>query len=528
MRNIFKASLVALALILSTVTAKAQEAGGTLAFLVQPEPPTLASYVSTSGPIGLVMPKVYEGLFDYDNDGKMVPMLAESFEMSADGKMVTFNLRKGVRWHDGEPFTSADVKFTILEVLKKVHPRGPNSFREVSRIDTPDDHTAIFHLDNPAPYMMRSFSAYESPMVPMHLLEGQDIKSAPLANNPVGTGPFKFVEWKKGQYIRLDKNEDYWQEGLPYLDRIVGRFIPDASTRTAAMENGEVMYAAYNAIPNIDAVRLKERDDIGVTTDGYSMINPMALIEFNTKEGPFVDPAIRRAISTAIDRRFMIDTIFFGYGKPATSALSSNYKATNLHAEMPNYPETGDVDAANAMLDAAGYARDGDGVRMRAVLDIIPYGEDWRRAGEYLKQAMGDIGIEIELRYEDVPTWLKRVYHNYDFEMNVNYFYQLPDPVLGVHRHYGTNQIRQGTHFVNSSRYSNPELDALLDAGSKEPDAAKRTAQYKEIQEILANDMPVVNLFELEFLTVYNTELKGAYGSAMGAYGSFREAWLED
>jgi peptide/nickel transport system substrate-binding protein len=376
--------------------------------------------------------------------------------------------------------------------------------------------------------MMRSFSAYESPMVPMHLLEGQDVKSASLANNPVGTGPFKFVEWKKGQYIRLDKNEDYWQEGLPYLDRIVGRFIPDASTRTAAMENGEVMYAAYNAIPNIDAVRLKERDDIGVTTDGYSMINPMALIEFNTIEGPFVDPAIRRAISTAIDRRFMIDTIFFGYGKPATSALSSNFKATNLHAAMPNYPETGDVAAANAMLDAAGYAKDANGVRMRAVLDIIPYGEDWRRAGEYLKQVMGDIGIEVELRYEDVPTWLKRVYHNYDFEMNINYFYQLPDPVLGVHRHYGTNQIRQGTHFVNSSRYSNPELDALLDSGSKEPDAAKRTATYKEVQEILAQDMPVVNLFELEFLTVYNTQLKGAYGSAMGAYGSFREAWLDD
>ena len=528
MKNILKGGLVALALIVSSFAAKAQEAGGTLAFLVQPEPPTLASYVSTSGPIGLVMPKVYEGLFDYDNDGKMVPMLAESYDISADGKTVTFKLRKGVRWHDGEPFTSADVKFTILEVLKKVHPRGPNSFREVSRIDTPDDHTAIFHLDNPAPYMMRSFSAYESPMVPMHLLEGQDVKSAPLANNPVGTGPFKFVEWKKGQYIRLDKNQDYWQEGLPYLDRIVGRFIPDASTRTAAMENGEVMYAAYNAIPNIDAVRLKERDDIGVTTDGYSMINPMALIEFNTKEGPFIDPAIRRAISTAIDRRFMIDTIFFGYGKPATSALSSNFKATNLHAEMPNYPENGDVAAANAMLDAAGYARDADGVRMRAVLDIIPYGEDWRRAGEYLKQAMGDIGIEIELRYEDVPTWLKRVYHNYDFEMNVNYFYQLPDPVLGVHRHYGTNQIRQGTHFVNSSRYSNAELDALLDSGSKEPDAAKRTATYQEIQQILANDMPVVNLFELEFLTVYNTQLKGAYGSAMGAYGSFREAWLED
>ncbi len=511
-----------------TASAHAAKDGGTLTFLVQPEPPTLASYISTSGPIGLVMPKVYEGLFDYDNDGELVPILAESYDMSADGKTVTFYLRKGVRWHDGEPFTSADVKFTIMEVLKKVHPRGPNSFKEVSSIKTPNAHTVIFNLDNPAPYMMRSFSAYESPMVPKHLLEGQDVKSAPLANKPVGTGPFKFIEWKKGQYIRLDKNEDYWEKGLPHLDRIVGRFIPDASTRTAALENGEVMYAAYNAVPNIDAVRLKKRDDIDVTTDGYSMINPMALIEFNTKEGAFVDPAVRRAISMAVDRRFMIDTIFFGYGKPATSALSSNFKATNLHAEMPNYPEKSDISTANAILDKAGFKKDGNGVRMKALLDVIPYGEDWRRAGEYMKQVMGDIGIKLELRYEDVPTWLTRVYHNYDFEMNINYFYQLPDPVLGVHRHYGTNQIRKGTHFVNSSRYSNPKLDALLDSGSKEPDAKKRTATYKEIQEILANDMPVVNLFELQFLTVYNTKLKGAYGSAMGAYSSFREAYLDN
>ena len=158
------------------------------------------------------------------------------------------------------------------------------TFKEVSSIDTPDAHTAVFNLDNPAPYMLRALSSYESPMVPKHHLEGQDIKSAKLANNPVGTGPFKFIEWKKGQYIRLDKNDNYWKEGRPYLDRIVGRFVPDASTRAAAMEKGEVLYAAYNAVSNVEAVRLnKEKDNISVTTDGYSMINPMALIEFNTK-----------------------------------------------------------------------------------------------------------------------------------------------------------------------------------------------------------------------------------------------------
>ena len=508
-------------------SAYAQKSGGTLVYLVQPEPPSMASYISTSGPIGLVAPKIYEGLFDYDNDGKIIYVLAESHSVSSDGKTVTFKLRKGVKWHDGKSFTSDDVAFTIMNVLKKFHPRGPNSFREVTSIDTPDSHTAIFNLRNPAPYMLRALSAYESPIVPKHLLEGTDIKSAKLGNNPVGTGPFKFVEWKKGQYVRLDKNKNYWRPGLPYLDRVVGRFVPDASTRTAAMENGEVLYAAYNAVPNIDAVRLKERDDISVTTDGYSMINPVALIEFNAKEGPFANPAVRRAISLAIDRQFMIDNIFFGYGKPATSALSTNFKPTGLYASMPNYPARGDIASAKALLDSAGIKPDANGVRIRAVLDLIPYGEDWRRAGEYLKQVLGDIGIKLELRYEDVPTWLKRIYHNYDFVMNVNYFYQLPDPVLGVHRHYGTDQIRKGTHFVNSSRYSNSELDELLASGATEANAQKRSQIYKKIQEILARDMPVVNLFELQFLTVYNTKLKGAYNSALGAYASFSEAYLD-
>lgn len=497
--------------------------------IAQPEPPSLAPYLSTSGPIGLVAPKVYNGLLDYDLDLNPVPELAESFEVSDDGLTVTFNLREGVKWHDGEPFTSADVQFTIMEVLKEFHPRGPNSFREVSSIDTPDEVTTVFNLDKPAPYMMRAFSAYESPIVPKHLLEGKDIREAELANNPVGTGPFKFVEWKKGQYIRLDKNPDYWREGYPLLDRIVARIIPDASTRTAAMESGEVHYGAFGAIPNIDVVRLRESDDIGVTTDAYAMINPMALIEMNTTLAPFDNPAMRQAISMAIDRQFLIDNIWFGYGKPATSAMTSNFEPLGLYTATPEfYPTSPDIDAANALLDAAGIEEDADGMRASAVIDLIPYGEDWRRAGEYLKQAMGGIGVNLELRYEDVPTWLKRVYADYDFELNVNYFYQLPDPVIGVQRHYGTDQIRQGTPFVNSTRYSNIEVDDLLAAGAIEVDAAKRGEIYGQIQAILGEELPVVNLFEMEFLTVYNEKLKDHTVSAMGAYHSFDRAYIEE
>ncbi len=515
--------------LLASTQVLSQSAGGTLVMIAQPEPPSLAPYLSTSGPIGLVAPKVYNGLLDYDLDLNPVPELAESFDVSDDGLTVTFNLREGVKWHDGEPFTSSDVQFTIMDVLKQFHPRGPNSFREVSSIDTPDELTAVFNLDKPAPYMMRAFSAYESPIVPKHLLEGKDIREAELSNNPVGTGPFKFVEWKKGQYIRLDKNPDYWREGYPLLDRIVARIIPDASTRTAAMESGEVHYGAFGAIPNIDVVRLRESDDIGVTTDGYAMINPMALIEMNTTLAPFDNPVMRQAISMAIDRQFLIDNIWFGYGKPATSAMTSNFEPLGLYTATPEfYPESPDVDAANALLDAAGIAEDADGMRASAVIDLIPYGEDWRRAGEYLKQAMGDIGVNLELRYEDVPTWLKRVYADYDFELNVNYFYQLPDPVIGVQRHYGTDQIRQGTPFVNSTRYSNIEVDDLLAAGAIEVDTAKRGEIYGQIQSILGEELPVVNLFEMEFLTVYNEKLKDHTVSAMGAYHSFDRAYIEE
>ncbi|MEM7238854.1 MAG: ABC transporter substrate-binding protein [Pseudomonadota bacterium] len=358
MRSLISAATCAVAIALGSPAAIAQEAGGTLVYIVQPEPPSLASYLSTSGPIGLVAPKIYEGLFDYDKELNIVPSLAESYAVSDDGKTVTFTLQKGVTWHDGAPFTSADVQFTVMEVLKQVHPRGPNSFREVTSIDTPDEHTAVFNLANPAPYMLRALSGYESPIVPKHLLDGQDVRSADLANNPVGTGPFKFVEWKKGQFVRLEKNETYWKEGLPYLDRLVGRFIPDASTRTAAMESGEVMYGAYGAIPNIDAVRLRDTEGFSVTTDGYAMINPVSLIEFNTTEPPFDNPAIRKAVSMALDRQFLIENIWFGYGKPATSALSSNFAATGLYKDpMPNYLAGADLDAAKKLLDSAGLRR---------------------------------------------------------------------------------------------------------------------------------------------------------------------------
>ena len=233
--------------------AVAQKQGGTLVLIVQPEPPSLASYLSTSGPIGMVTSKIYDGLLEYDTELRPQPSLAESWEVSPDGKTITFKLRQGVKFHDGEPLTSADVRFSIMNAAKVTHPRGPNTFAAVTDVRTPDDHTVTLALSEPAPYMLMAFSGYETPILPEHVFGTGDLRAHPNANEPVGSGPFKFTEWKKGQYIRLDRNPDYWKEGRPYLDRIVARFILDSSTRTAALEKGEAHFAAMGAVPFNDA-----------------------------------------------------------------------------------------------------------------------------------------------------------------------------------------------------------------------------------------------------------------------------------
>src|SRR5262245_37992685 len=177
------ASFAVPALLCVSAPASAQKPGGTLVQITQPEPPNLAPYISTSAPIGQVTAKVYDGLLEYGFDLKPKPSLAESWDIAPDGKTVTFKLRKDVKFHDGKPFTSADVQFTIMEVLKKVHPRGISTFRDVTAVETPDEYTAIFNLDNAAPYILAALSGYERPMLLNNIFGHGDITTHPSANS---------------------------------------------------------------------------------------------------------------------------------------------------------------------------------------------------------------------------------------------------------------------------------------------------------------------------------------------------------
>lgn len=506
----------------------AQSRGGTLVMITQPEPPLLASYISTAASIGQVTTKIFDGLLEYDFDMKPKPSLATTWDVSADGKTITFKLRSDVKFHDGQPFTSADVKFTIMEVLRKVHPRGISTFRDVTDVETPDATTVIFHLARPAPYIMSSLSSYDAPIIPQHIYSRGDIRNSENANKPIGSGPFKFVEWRRGEFIRLDRNPDFWKKGQPYLDRMVVRFVADSATRTALMEKGEAHIAGFGALPYNDVKTLGASATLAVTTKGYEMISPIAELNFNTKRPPFDNQKVRQAVSYAIDRKFAIDNIWFGFGKPGTGPISSNFAVTGIYTpDVMRYDVPDRVERANKLLDEAGFPKGPDGTRFEIVHDVLPYGEEWQRYGEYIQQALAKVGIKVSLRYEDVATWLKRVYTDYDFQMTSNFLFNLADPAIGVHREYHSNSIHPGTVFVNLTRWSSPRTDELMDQATVEHDPAKRNALYHEFQKLAVEAAPMIWSHELDFPTVYNKRFHNLISTPVGIYGSFADAYME-
>ena len=501
------------------VRASEPKRGGTLVHLIQPEVPTMATYMSTSSPVSQAGTRAYSGLLEYNRDLSARPSLAESWSVSEDGLTVTFKLRDGVRFHDGQPFTSADVKFTVMEVLKQIHPRGASTFKEVERIDTPDARTVVMHLANPAPYMMFALSSYESPMVPRHLFEGKDLRDLEYANAPLGTGPYKFVEWRRGQFIRFDRNPDYFKPGQPYIDRLVQRSIADSATRTAVLERGEAHLTGFGGVPYSDALELGKLPHLTVTTDGYEAFSTIVWLEFNTRNAPFDNQKVRQAISYAVERRWVIDNIWFGFGRVATGPINSNL-GHFYTKEVRNYEVPDGIEQANRLLDEAGYPRNADGVRFEMVHDLTPYGEEWQRFGEYVRQRLDQVGIRVRLRYEDVATWLRRVYTDVDFEMTSNWLHGFADPVIGVHRVYHSQSIRPGTVFVNGSGWYSEETDRLMDQASVEPDPERRAELYREFQKLVVEAAPIVWVHEIQFPTVYNNSFKDVIVGPLGILGA--------
>jgi peptide/nickel transport system substrate-binding protein len=513
--------ILAAGLLAGSMAHAAATQGGTLTLVVDPEPPTLVALTTTAVPVLKVSAKVTEGLLAYDFAQQPQPQLATAWSISKDGLQYTFHLRHGVKWHDGQDFTSADVAFSI-NLLKKVHPRGHSTFANLVTVRTPDPYTAVLVLSRPAPYLIKAFSASESPIVPKHVYENTDPYTNPNNNAPIGTGPFKFVKWVHGDYIEYARNPAYWDAGKPHLDRLIVKLIPDAAARSIAFETGSVDLGGDSPVPLSDLARLGQDPKLAIETRGYAFEGGVSRIEFNLDNPYLKQLPVRQAIAEAIDRNFIAKAIYYGYAKPISGPIlpSSPY----YDATPTPYPY--DPAHANALLDAAGFKRNGDGVRFAITIDPLPMSDIPNRTAAYLRSALAKIGIAVTVRNQDLPTYLKRVYSDRDFDIAVNGMSNLFDPTVGVQRLYWSQNIRKGVPFSNASGYRNPQVDQLLEQAAVETDPAKRIDAFHQFQRIVERDLPDINLVAPDYVTLYNRRVHDHTLSPDGLDANFADVYL--
>jgi peptide/nickel transport system substrate-binding protein len=512
--------LVLLAFGWSSAAARAEEPqrGGVLTAIHWPEPTILNSAINSGFAAAFISTKIFEGLVEYDREGKAVPGLAERWTISPDGLTITFHLRPGVKWHDGVDFTSDDVRFS-LEVWRRYHSRGRLIYANVTAVETPDPLTIILRLSEPAPALMSSLNSFTSPVMSRHAYEGSDVPTSPSNYKPIGTGPWVFKEWQRGSHIILERNANYWLSGKPYPDRMVVRYLPDAATRSAVIETGEVLLGAQSPIALSDVKRLSAKPNLGATTDGYEYFAPIVTVQFNNLQPPFDNILVRKAVAYAINREQVVRNVWFGLGKVATGPVSS--KSKYYTGDVDKYPY--DPKKAEELLEQAGFKKDSSGVRLRLVYEISPLGAEYLRLGEVLKQQLGRVGIQIELRTQDSASSTRRLYYEYDFKFFTAYIGTYADPQLAV---YWSKNIVKGVPFSNASRYSNPEMDRMLEAVQVENDPAKRMEQFHQIQKIAARDLPILPLFELEQLTVFDKKVRDHTMTFDGPFSNLAHVWI--
>lgn len=464
---------------------------GTLVVGYSPEPPSLTSAGTSAGAVIAIATKVFDGLVTFDRDGRPLPQLALSWETAPDALSTTLKLRPNVKWHDGKPFTSADVAYSLTEVWKKLHSRGKATFAPVEAVETPDPLTVILRLARPAPYLIAALGSSESQVVPKHVFAGSDYGTNPALNAPIGTGPFRFVEWRRGEFIRLERNPDYWDRGKPHLDGIVYKLFSDPAAVAAALETGEIQFATSGQIALSDIQRIKGLPGVRIVERESSFTGALSVFEFNLDRPQFRDPRVRHAFAHAIDKRFLLDRVWHGRGTVEYSAIPT---------ALADFHEPGvaryDYDPAKAiaLLDAAGLKPDAKGVRLRLTHDPAPTGDTYGKSAYAVRDNLRKVGIDLQIRSADLAGFLKRVYKDRDFDTVQYGASSGPDPAIGMQRFYWSKGFAPGVAFSNASHYASPAVDALLERAQQETDRAVRKALYSQFQRQVAIDLPRIPL----------------------------------
>jgi peptide/nickel transport system substrate-binding protein len=322
---------------------------------------------------------------------------------------------------------------------------------------------------------------------------------------------------------RLTAYEDYWDEGKPFLDEIIFQFLPDAASKAAALETGDIELTAFSAIPLLDLQRIDDIDGLSAITEGYEGLTYAITLDFNHRNPILADPNVRKALRMAVDPQVIIDTVFHGYGVDAATGPVPKTDATFYTPDVTTYEF--DLAAAEALLDEAGYERGEDGTRFALRLRPAPFFAETRGTGDYVKQALEEIGIAVELVSADAPGHIAAVYTDHDFDLAINSPAYRNDPAISTTILY-QGGLEPGIPFSNQWGYDDPEMNDLIAAAATETDPEARVALYHQFQQLAAEQLPIAPLVEFSFTTAANDRVQNVASNPRWATSSWADIGL--
>ena len=470
--------------------------GGKLVVCQPAEPPGLDPTANTAAAIDrVVFANIYEGLVKVDRNGAFVPGLATAWTVSPDGKVYTFSLRKNVTFHNGEAFNAAVAKWNLernaAETTKNAH---PEFFRGIEKIETPDDKTLVVTLKDVDALFIAHMAEGDAVMLPQKGYEK-------AASQPVGTGPFKFVSWIRGDRVEMARNEKYWNPALPHLDQVTFKFIGDASAQIAALKAGDIDVIGYIAAPEQASEMAKDNrfKVFAGTTTGE------VIMSTNNKAKPFDNKLVRQAIAQAIDRQTVIDLVMFGYGTPIGSHWSPStpyYK--DLTGKFAYNPEK-----AKALLTEAGYPNGFEAtIKLPAIYSYS------RRAGEVIADMLGQVGIKLKIEVVEWGYWLDRIFKQKDYDLTMIGHVEAWD--IGIY-------AKPDYYF----QYDSQEFRDAYAKALKAPNEEEKAKWFGRCQEIIADDAVNGYLFSAPSLPVMKAEVMNWWENYPTIALDATEVWLK-
>jgi len=489
---------ICLTMFLVTSTALAQKpvSGGTITVAQGVEPPGLDPTTATSQAIPrVVYNNVLEGLVKIGRDGKIVPALAREHRISKDGKEYTFFLKKGVKFHDGKAFDAEDVKFTFERLLDpKTAIPHPEYYRDIESVQVVDSHTVKVKLKNVNSMFLFNLARGDSIIVNKQVVD--QLRSA-----PVGTGPFKFAEWVRGDRVILTKFEGYHRKSIPYLDKVTFKFIGDPSAQIASLKAGDIDAIAYDVSPENAA--LLEKDPKFKVLNGYTTTK--VILSTNNSRKPFTDVRVRRAMAYALDRKALIKAAMSGYGIPIGSHMDpGNPYYIDLTSVYPYNPEK-----AKQLLKEAGYPNG-----FEAVIKIPERYTYAKRSGEIIADMLGQVGIQLKIELMEWGQWIDRVFKNADYDLTV----------IGHAEPFDINIYANPKYYF---RYDNPKFQETLKKAEEEIDLRVRRELYIACQKIIAEDAVNGFLFVMPSLPTMKKEIMNWWKDYPIPSVDVTEVWIQ-